>query len=575
MGAPMAEFIKTQHSFAYGEVAPEFFARDNINGLSKLENMDVMAGGGLTRRQGLTPVATLTGRARLVPFSVSETENYLLVLTQQRLAVMQNGVKKQELLSPWSLDDLANLQYAQRFGTMIFVHPDHQPRRLQKNGTTFELAPFAFAVNNSDLSVNMPFMSFDDADGIKITLSSSSLGGNFSTLTTDKAFWTSENVGGLLQFMDKQWLIHQYISSTQVVAYVNGGYVMPSAPITDWREAAFSARRGWPCSISFHQDRLVFGGSKSWPSGVWMSQVGRHNNFNVGTGLDDEAIFITLLSQQRQQICTVVSSDNLQILTSAGEWAISSKPLTPSVVDIKQHTSVGSVATRYLPPQKIEGTTVFISGSKKDIRELSLDELGEHYNATDLCAFAKHLMTDPIDIAYNEQTKQLFVVMESGDMAVLNQNSALGISAWASYKTQGDFQSVAVVDGETFVTVLRDGAVKLEKFSPTAMIDGNTYGFAFSAAAMPLRASGHNASRLRIRKISARLLDTKSIFINNRRVTLPNSIYSSDAPGYSGDVSMNFLGSQRECINAPWVLHGNEPLPATILSVTIYGNYKV
>lgn len=574
MGDPMGEFIKTQNSFAAGEVAPEFFSRDNINGLSKLENMDVMAGGGLTRRNGLAHVAALRGTARLVPFSVSETENYLLVLTDKRMAIMKNGVQVRELITPWDINVLANLQYAQRFGTMIFVHPDYKPRILDKDSAVFDLRPFGFSVN-SDLSINMPFMSFDDADGIKITMSASALGNNFATLTTSKDFWTADNVGGSLYMLGKQWIVHQYVSATQVIAYVNGGYTMPTAPISDWREAAFSDRRGWPCSISFHQDRLVFGGSKSWPSGVWMSQVGRHNNFDVGTGLDDEAIFITLLSQQRQQICTVVSSDNLQILTSAGEWAISSKPLTPSVVDIKQHTSVGSIATRYLPPQKIEGATVFISGSKKDIRELSLDELGENYNATDLCAFAKHLMTDPIDVAYNEQTHQLFVVMSSGDMAVLNQNSALGISAWSSYKTQGAFQSVAVVDGETFVAVKRNNVVNLEKFSPQAMIDGGQYGFAFSAAAMPMRASGHNVRRLRIRKISARLLDTKSIFINQRRAVLPNAVYAQDAPGYSGDVSMNFIGTQRECINAPWVLHGNEALPATVLSVTVYGNYVV
>ena len=84
--------------------------------------------------------------------------------------------------------------------------------------------------------------------------------------------------------------------------------------------------------------RLVFGGSRDYPSGVWLSGVGRHNDFDVGTGLDDQAIFITLLSRQRQQICTVVSSDNLQILTTVGEWAIANKPLTPSSVDIKQHT---------------------------------------------------------------------------------------------------------------------------------------------------------------------------------------------------------------------------------------------
>ena len=49
----MTEFIHTQNSFANGEIAPEFYLNKNIYGLSRLENMDVLAGGGLTRRSGL------------------------------------------------------------------------------------------------------------------------------------------------------------------------------------------------------------------------------------------------------------------------------------------------------------------------------------------------------------------------------------------------------------------------------------------------------------------------------------------------------------------------------------------
>lgn len=572
----MGDFIKTQSSFSNGEVAPEFFARDDINGLSKLENMDVMSGGGLSRRSGLQHVVNLRGDARLIAFSVGEGENYLLALTDGHvLAYNGDGTLAHDLLSPWPLSALSRLQYAQRFGTMIFVHPDYQPRVLRKDESGFELSPFDFARNDDDMSVNIPFMRFDDADNVRITVGTSSNGNNYATFTTNRNFWTADNVGVHMRLLGQQWTITSYVSPTVVIAITNGPYTIPNKPVYDWTEAAFSKRRGWPCSITFHQDRLVFGGSRAWPSGVWMSQVGRHHNFNIGTGLDDEAIFITLLSQQRQQICTVVSSDNLQILTSEGEWAISSKPLTPSVVDIKQHTSVGSMAARYLPPQKIEGATVFIAGSGKDIRELSLDELGEHYNATDLCAFAKHLMQSPIDVAYNDDTRQLFVVMADGDMAVLNQNSALGISAWGKYKTQGKFRSAAVMNGETFVVVDRGNGFAVEKFSAAADIDAGEYGFTFTAAALPLRASGHNAGRVRIRKITARVLDTKSVFINGVRAVLPNEIYESGAAGYSGDVSMNFLGTDGGGINAPWRIHGHEPMPAKILSITIYGRYAI
>lgn len=571
----MAEFIKTQNSFADGEVAPEFFAHDNLNGLSMLENMDIMFGGGLTRRRGLVSVDTLGGSGRLVPFSFGETGNYLLVLGNKNLLVFDGVAVVSNLLSPWPLSALDKIQYAQRFDTMIFVHPDYSPYILRKTDNGFELSDFEFERNDSDMSINIPFMRFDDSKDVKITVTSNSQGNNFATFTTNKNFWTAQNEGGRLLLMNKQWYIMEYISPTVVYAYTNGTYNLPSAPVSDWYESAFSDRRGWPCSITFHQDRLVFGGSRSWPSGVWMSKVGHHNNFDVGTGLDDEAIFITLLSQQRQQICTVVSSDNLQILTNFGEWAISSKPLTPSSVDIKQHTSVGSVATRYLPPQKIEGATVFISSTEKDIRELSLDQLGEYYNANDLCTQAKHLMQSPIDMSYNEEWRQLFVVMENGDMAVLNQNSALGISGWARYKTQGQFKSVATIGSETYVIVARGVNFYLERFSSGALNDAGEYDFSFTASGLPVRASGHNASLLKIRKIAARVLDTKTLFINGLRVQFPNCIFDDGANGYSGDISVNMLGCQKNSVDAPWTISSDEQLPVTVLSVSMYGYYNV
>lgn len=571
----MTDFIKTQNSFADGEVSPEFYARDNLNGLSYLENMDVIAGGGLRRRRGLATVDTLTSSARLIPFSVSETENYILALTDGHMLIYDGATVICDLLFEWDFDDYPKIQYAQRNGTMIFVHPKYQPCILQMGSVNFELVPFEFKRNDTDMTLNMPFMKFDDAATINIAVTANSAGNNTATFTTNKAFWTQNSVGGYLLLLNNQWRITEYVSPTVVYAYTNSQYNLPSDPVTDWYESAFSDRRGWPCSVTYHQDRLIFGGTPSWPSGIWASRVGQYNNFNVGTGLDDESIFVTLLSQQRQQICTLVSSDNLQILTNSGEWAISSKPLTPSSIEIKQHTSVGSVATRYLPPQKIEGATVFISATEQDIRELTLDALGENYNARDLCTQAKHLMNTPTDISYNENTRQLFVVMTDGNMAVLNQNSALGISAWTRYKTDGTFKSVATIAGKTYVVVARGDTCYLETFSDTALSDASQYDFSYTASALPVRASGHNARKLRIRKIVARTLDTKTLFINGMRAPFPDNIYDAAAPGYSGDVSVNILGTQQNCITAPWTISSNEQLPTTILSVGVYGNYTI
>ncbi|MBR5153993.1 MAG: hypothetical protein IKW57_04345 [Alphaproteobacteria bacterium] len=571
----MTDFIKTQNSFANGEVAPEFYACDNINGLSRLENMNVISGGGLSRRYGLRHIDNLVGAARLISFSVSDGGEYLLALTDYHMDIYLGGDLVQDLITPWSISDLCHLQYAQRFGTMIFVHPDHCPQTLIKHPDRFYISDFSFSRNDADMTLNIPFIRFDDATDITITVTANSAGNNYATFTTNRDFWTPDNVNGRLYLLDRQWTVAEYISPTQVVAHTNGSYSLPTSPVSDWSEAAFGTRRGWPRSITFHQDRLVFGGSRDWPAGIWMSQVGRHNNFNSGTGLDDESIFISLLSQQRQQICTLVSSDNLQILTNAGEWAISSKPLTPSSVDIKQHTSVGSYTLRYLPPQKIEGSTIFISTSGCELRELGLDTLGENYNANDLSVMARHLMNNPVDMCYNATEHRLYVVRSDGIMAVLNQNASVGISAWCTYRTSGKFLSVSVADGRTYVVVNRSGVIGLESFDSDCLDDCGKFSFSYIASGLPLRISGHNTRRVRLRKLVARLLDSKSLHINNQRISLPNSVYATNAPGFSGDISLNLLGTTHDCIRPTWTIHGTESYPLTVLSVSVHGWYMV
>ncbi|MCL2538497.1 MAG: hypothetical protein FWF34_00695 [Alphaproteobacteria bacterium] len=579
----MGKFINTQNSFALGEISSEFFARSDIaaasRGLSKLENMDVLPGGGLRRRPGTIRLFETRPDAMIVPMLVSDDDNYMLILSTRRIEIYKDDKLVDDILTPWNSDEIRGVQYAQRFGTMIFTHPNHAPQILQKNPDgSFTLYDFEFSADANGNRL-IPFIKFDDAANIKLTLTSHPNGNNFATITASTPFWTSANIGHRLMVGDRQWLITGVTSSTIVTAQTNAGHTLPNGPISDWRETAFSARRGWPTSITFHQDRLVFGGARDWPCGVWMSKVGDHKNFDVGTGLDDEAIFLTLLSSTRQQICTVASSDNLQILTTAGEWAISSKPLTPSTINIKQHTSVGSRSDRYLQPQKIEGSTAFVSKNDSEIRELVLDQIGETYDAVDLCALSKHIMKTPVDIAYHDRSCRLFVVMADGSMAVLTRIAATSVSAWAVYRTMGDFKSVAVMNGEVFVAVNRDIGTFVEKFSDSVPNDSGGYGFSFTASGMPIFASGHNPKKLRLTKISARLMDTKSLFfrMDGRmlRAPLPNNVHAPDSNGFTGDVSINLLGTATDTIQPLWTITSSEPLPATILSITAEGRYSI
>ena len=570
----MGNFLSTQNMFSCGEVSPEFYATHNMHGLTKLENMDVLQSGGLKRRPGLKSVKTISGESILIPFIVNDTEKYLVLVRDSAIDIYSNDVKIKSLPAPWGLSDFKQLQYAQRFNKLFFVHPNYKPRVLTRTENNFNIAAFVFKAN-SDASANMPFTRFEDTEGMSITISHSDIDNSHAVFTTSADFFTDASVGQVLLALSKQWIVQSVQSARVATVYTNGGYTLPNAPVYDWYECVFSDKRGWQSCVSFHQNRLIFAGTPSAPNGIWMSKTGDYYNFDTGTGLDDDAIYTSLLSAQHHQICTIVSSDKLQILTSLGEWAISSSPLTPSSVSIKQHTSVGTNADIYLPPQQIEGSTVFVAKSGKDIRELDLDALGENYNATDLCALSKHLMNTPISMAYSQQKHRLFVVMDSGIMAVLNKYSGTDISAWGTYTTDGKFKYVCVFDDVVYVIVSRNGTYSLEKFDDTCLSDAGTYGFSYRISAFPMIVNGHCPKKIRIRKVSLRVMNTKTLFINEQRIEIPNLVYTDDNPGYSGDLSVNMLGTQNETMKALWSLSSSEQLPATILSISVDGWYSI
>jgi len=570
----MGNFLKTQNVFSCGEVSPEFYAQNDIHGVAKLENIDVLQSGGLTRRMGLKSIRQVSNNAILVPFPINETEKYLLVFYNNAIDVYSNDTKIKTMVAPWSATDLKNLQYAQRFNKLFLVHPNYQPYVLTRKNNSFNLSVFQFHVN-SDLSVNLPFIRFEETSGISLTITSSDIDLNHATFTTNADYFTDNSVGQRINAISKQWVVESVQSARIATVYTNGDFSFPANPTYSWSESAFSDKRGWPSCITFHQNRLVFGGTPTMPNGIWLSKTGDYYNFDVGTGLDDDAIYTTLLSAQHHNICTLVSSDKLQALTSFGEWAISGSPLTPSSVTIKQHTSVGSMIDRYLPPQQIEGSTVFIAKSGKDIRELDLDALGENYNATDLCVFSKHLMNNPISVAYNANIHKLFIVMSNGQMAVLNKYSNTDISAWVRYKTDGDFKYVCAFNDCIYVIVQRQNTCYLEKFDESCLMDAGTYNFSYTISAFPIIVNGHCPKKVRIRKVSLRVTNTKTLFANGCRIELPNYIYEENHAGYTGDLSVNLLGTEHQTMQSLWSVSSNEQLPATILSVSVDGWYQI
>ena len=539
---------------------------------------------------------------------------------------------------------IGKIAWAQSADTLLICHADHPPKRIVRTlmgvaatpteqwrvteWTWIEEDTFDESETALGTARRHPFHKFADAD-VTIT-PSGTVKDSAITLTASADAFDDAHVGLRFRIEQRQVEITGVTSPTSASADVRETLKSTDAA-KDWEEPAFSALRGWPASVGFHQDRLVLGGARDLPNRLWLSKSSDLYNFDLGEGLDDEAIEFAILSDQVNAIQNIFSGRHLQIFTSGAEWMVTGDPLTPANVQLKRQTRIGSPVSRNVPPRDVDGATLFVSRNGKDLREFLFADVEQAYQANDIALLAKHVMQTPLDQDYNQVSRLLHVVMGDSSLATVTVYRAEQVTAWSVQSTDGSFLSVAVVDDATYVLVDRpsgrfvecfdatlgtDASVRGTSGTPTATwsgldhLDGETVqvvaddalvpdqtvssgaitlttaassveaGLLFTMKVEPLPASidGRSAQGLSLRMIEAtfRLLNTRTLTVDSGKGLrdLPfkslgeSGVLDAGPASFTGDVTVRGLGWLRATQTPAWRIAQSAPLPCTVLSVS-------
>lgn len=475
----MTTTVKT--NFTAGELSYCMLGRGDLrayeNGALFLRNVFINPTGGVSRRAGLRYIDTLSGHGRLISFAFNTEQNYMFVVMNQVIWIYMNEVKVAELETPWLEKDIPELRWTQSADTLLIAHQDYPLKKITRSShTDWSIEDWTFYEDSGFLF--QPYYKFAP-DNVTLTLSE--LTGTI-TLTASASVFLPAHVGIRLAIDKGQVLITEYISPTEVTAEVQTESIFETVPegnvTKDWKEQAFSAIRGYPIAVTFHQDRLVIGGSRDLPNRLWMSKSADLKNFNLGEGLDDESIEFGLLSDQVNAIKALFSGRHLQVFTSGAEWMVSGEPLTPMNIQLKRQTRVGSPSYAYVPPCNVDGATLFCSAHGSDIREFLFSDVEQAYQAQDLSMLSRHLINYPVDMDYDDERRLLFVVMIDGSLCTLTNYRSEQVSAWSKHETDGNFLSVSVLEKSVYVLVERDGAYFLELFDDDFHTDATLIGAA-------------------------------------------------------------------------------------------------
>ena len=373
-----------------------------------------------------------------------------------------------EIPTPYTTAQLFNVKFAQSADVMYMVHPSHEVMKLERlSATSWQLTEVDW--------VRGPFL---DANITATTITADADTGTAITLTASAALFESGHVGSLWRVKEGVVKITVFTSTTIVDGDVQaepdgtaGDLNTAAAAQTDWQEGAWSDVQGFPGSVTFHEQRTVYGGAEGTnnPQTIWASVSQSFEDMSIGTNAGDAFIYV-IATEQVNAIRWLSSGPKaLQVGTSGSTFSFSSgvasTPITPTSIVVQRDTTYGSAK---ITPKRIGNFVYFVQRNLKVIREIGFDFDTDSNQALDMTLLSDQITGDGIvDMAYQQAPNDtLWCVRSDGQMATLTRQIDQEVIGWSRQisgtdsRAAGVYESVAVVpidegDDEAWVVVKR------------------------------------------------------------------------------------------------------------------------
>lgn len=448
-----------------------------------------------------------------------------------RAPVLSLGVPY-EIVTPYTADDLVNddggfaISYVQSGDIIYLTHRDYAPRKLSRySSTNWTLTTYTpdggpfqdvnatsttvyASANTGAITLHASAATFTTDDvgtlfyleqktvsdvkqwepGKAVVLNDIRRSGgrnykalNSATTGTVTPTHTEGSVydgdaGVQWEFLDAGYgwaTITAYTSTAQVsatvVSRIPDGAVGVGNPSTKWARGAWSDALGWPDTVTFYLDRLVFGREQQ----IWMSVAGDYENMQArdfGQQLTTSAVSLPLPSRRGNPILWLETLEvGLVAGTGADEWLIGpasrNDPFGPLNV---APVPLGSIGSRGITPVRLFDSIVFAQRSGRRLRDLRYLQ-GDGALRADLNAFADHITTGFVSLAYTAEPYSLiYGVGTDGALSACTYYPEQEVLGWTNQAINGDVECVTTIpspDGlmdDLWMIVRRtiDGATK-------------------------------------------------------------------------------------------------------------------
>jgi len=317
---------------------------------------------------------------------------------------------------------LYEIQHTQSADIMYIVHETLAPKKLTRTGHT------SWSITDEVLEKG-PYL---DANTTSTTLNPASAAiATGVALVASADLFAATDVGRLVKLHGGHAKITAFTDAQNVTIEILAT-LSASTATTDWQLGTFVSTLGFPRTVTFFEQRLVFAGTTSFPQTIFASQSGLYTNFDVGTAAAADAFIYTIAANKVNVIRWLAPARDLIVGTAGGEFRVGKpvgEPLKPDNVNITLQTTYGGNTTEAV---QIGNVILFVQKQRKKIREFAYRFDDDAYSAPDMTILAEHVTgTGVYDIAWAQEPESIYwAVRDDGILLGMTYKREEDIIAW-------------------------------------------------------------------------------------------------------------------------------------------------
>lgn len=490
-----------QPCFAAGEITPSLHARVDLalyqTALAECRNAFPRAYGGVINRPGTRFCAETVESepVRLFPFTFSNDDTFLLVFGENYIRFVRDAGyllytsgpddgEPVEVATTYAADDLWSLRFVQSGDVVTIVGEGYAPAELARiSNENWTLTDISFAPPlAAPIAGDISLVETNPTSGTteyRYKFTNENVSGQESLPSSYKGVNNNNDGLGGLSYNSVTYTLPSGVAYLNVYRYRGGSYGWIGRSDTgsfrddglapNLTDAPPIARNPFdsdnnPLSVTYFEQRLVFGGTATAPDTIEMSKVGSYKDFTKSNPVrDDDAITATIASGQVNRIEHLVNFNTLLIFTGGATWRLDrgDAGLTPQLEGgLKLQNATGTSST--VPPLLAGGSVLHVEAGNKRIRDLVYDINQDQYQGQERSLTAGHFFEGASIVSWAWSSAPhglIWVVLSDGTVATLTYLREQQVFGWALHDFGGAVEDVCSIPEDdadaVYLVVLR------------------------------------------------------------------------------------------------------------------------